>query len=90
VTAARRVTRRLLASILVLLALALPAGSALAQEATTTVPEATTTPTRLPPTVGEGLDGDGSSPLVYVALSLLGGATAVSIMAVQWIRTRPR
>lgn len=88
-TATRRVSWRLLASVLVLLVLALPAGSALAQEPTSTVPESTTTPTRLPPTVGEGLD-DGSSLLVYVALSLLGGATAISIMAVQWIRTRPR
>lgn len=69
--------------------LALVAGApATGQDASTTVP---VVPTSLAPPIGDDdLEGDGGSPLVFVALSLLGGTTAVAIMAVQWIRTRPR
>ncbi|MBA2437616.1 MAG: hypothetical protein H0V52_04595, partial [Acidimicrobiia bacterium] len=35
------------------------------------------------------LGAEGGSPVVFVALSFLGGATALAIMAVQWVRTRP-
>ena len=55
------------------------------QEATT-VPEIST-PIPSPP--GDDLDGEGGSPWVFALLSVLGGATALAILAVQWIRTRP-
>ena len=51
----------------------------------TTVPEIST-PTESP--VGD-LDGEGGSPRVFALLSVLGGATALAILGVQWIRTRP-
>ncbi len=35
------------------------------------------------------LDAGVGSPNVFVALSLAGGATALAIMGVQWVRTRP-
>lgn len=80
------VSRHVLALVLlVTLVLASPAAG---QEPGTTIPGATTTPTALaPPAVADDLDG--GSPQVFVALSLLGGASALAIMVVQWFRTRP-
>jgi hypothetical protein len=76
--------------VLILLALAVTGRPALAQEPSTTVPGATTDSTGLAPIIGDGVDGDGGSPRIFAAISLLGGTTAVAIMAVQWFRTRPR
>ncbi len=77
------VTVLLLAVLLVVLGvLSGPAG---AQDP---APDAPTT--TLTPSIGAGLDSDGGSPRIFVLLSLLGGTTAVTIMAVQWFRTRPR
>ncbi|HEV2071613.1 MAG TPA: hypothetical protein VGR26_17630 [Acidimicrobiales bacterium] len=52
----------------------------------TTVPQ-TSTPSGRP--AGDDLDGEGGSPRIFALLSVLGGATAVTILAVQWVRTRP-
>lgn len=52
----------------------------------TTVPEIST-PTASP--AGDDLDGEGGSPWVFALLSVVGGATALAILGVQWIRTRP-
>ncbi len=80
------VTVLLLAVLLVVLgALSGPAG---AQEPAPGAPDAFTTTTA--PSIGPGLDSDGGSPRIFVLLSLLGGTTAVTIIAVQWFRTRPR
>ncbi|HWH34146.1 MAG TPA: hypothetical protein VNT56_02390 [Acidimicrobiales bacterium] len=58
-----------------------------AQETTTTLLGPPTTADELLP--GGRIAQPGGSPAVFVALSALGGATAVAIMAAQWIRTRP-
>lgn len=74
--------------VLLLVLVLVPAGPpASGQESTTTVPA----PARSSPDVGPvgDLGAGGGSPLVFVALSFLGGATALAIMAVQWVRTRP-
>ena len=75
--------RCVLATVALLVALAHQ--PATGQEATT-VPEITT-PTESP--VGDDLDGEGGSPWVFALLSVVGGATALAILGVQWIRTRP-
>ena len=76
-----------LLAVLILVAAGPPAGG---QQPPPTAPESPTSSTGgLAPPAGGDLDGDGGSPLVYVALSVLGGTTAVAIMAVQWFRTRP-
>lgn len=69
----------------VVLLVALVHQPATGQEATT-VPEMTT-PTESP--AGDDLDGEGGSPWVFALLSVVGGATALAILGVQWIRTRP-
>lgn len=52
-------------------------------------------PTAPQPTVSTDGAGDGereggeASLGYFVALSLIGGTTAVAILAVQWVRTRP-
>ena len=69
----------------VVLLVALVHQPATGQEATT-VPEMTTS-TESP--AGADLDGEGGSPWVFALLSVGGGATALAILGLQWIRTRP-
>jgi hypothetical protein len=77
----------LLLPLFLLLVLTLAGPPAMGQESTTTVPA----PVPSSPDVGPvgDLGAEGGSPVVLVALSFLGGATALAIMAVQWVRTRP-
>lgn len=56
---------------------------AIGQEPTTVPENSTESP------VGDDLDGEGGSPRVFALLSVLGGATALAILGVQWFRTRP-
>lgn len=77
--------RSVIAAVVLVMIVALVHEPAAGQEATT-VPEIST-PTASP--AGDDLDGEGGSPWVFALLSVLGGATALAILGVQWIRTRP-
>lgn len=78
---ARLVAATVILSVVVLVLSGAPAA---AQEPTT-APE----PTVSPEGPGGDLEGEGASLRFFVALSLLGGATALAMVAVQWFRTRP-
>lgn len=83
----RRIVPALVSALLFLTVLTVAGPAAVGQESTTTVPA----PPPSPPDVGPvgDLGADGGSPAVFVVLSLVGGATALAILAVQWVRTRP-
>ena len=78
--------RRVIASMVLLVVILALAHQPATGEVATTVPQVSA-PTERP--AGDDLDGDGGSPWVFAVLSVLGGATALAILAGQWIRTRP-